>query len=68
MYHSQKKKYSPYILLIKCEPLAALEYSKFQFYGIGWDQDHYIKMDFYTKWKLAIYTKNVIEKKNSLYD
>jgi len=67
MYHSQEKreKYSSYTLL-KFEWLSALEYSKFQFYGIGCDQDYYIKIDFYTKWKLVIYPKNVIEK-NSLF-
>lgn len=66
MYHSQKKKekYFPYSLLLKFEPLSALEYSKFQFYGIGWNQDYYIKIDFDTKWILAIYPKNAIEKKS----
>lgn len=68
MYHSQEKreKYSSYTLLLKFEWLSALEYSKFQLYGIGCDQDCYIKIDFYTKWKLVIYPKNVIEK-NSLF-
>lgn len=58
----KKGKYSLYILLLKFEPLSALEWSKFQFYGICLDQDCYIKIDFYTKWKLATYPKDVIEK------